>query len=323
MAWILAAVAALVAAGVWHRRGRVPLGDLTGRVIVVTGGNSGIGKATATRLAAAGARVIITARDRPRGEAAVAAIRRAAGPTAEVEVRHLDLADLASVRTFAAGLNRDLDRLDVLVNNAGAMHSSRQTTADGFELTMGANHLGPFLLTNLLRDLLVAAAPARVVTVASVAHRQARLDLDDLMSERHYVGLQAYARSKLATILFTRELARRWSGTGVTASCLHPGTIRSGFGQDGDARGLFRVLLTIARPFFPSPEQGADTVVFLAASPAVAGRSGGYWVRRRPRRPAPQARDDALARRLWERSAVLVGLPVEDAPARGANDTVA
>ena len=308
MGWILAAVAALVAAAVWHRRTRVVVGDLSGQVIVVTGGNSGIGKATARRLAAAGARVVITARDRARGEAAVADIRAGAGPDARVEVRHLDLADLASVRAFVQDFLRDHDRLDVLVNNAGAMHSTRQETTDGFELTIGANHLGPFLLTHLLRDRLVASAPARVVTVASVAHRQAHLDLDDLMSEQHYAGLQVYGRSKLANVLFTRELARRLAGTGVTANCLHPGTIRSGFGQDGDARGLFRVLLTIARPFFPSPERGADTVVFLAASPQVAGQTGGYWVGRRRRRPAPQARDHELARRLWDRSAALVGV---------------
>ena len=280
--------------------------DLSGRTVLITGGNSGIGKATATALARAGAAVVITARDATRGREAVTDIARDAG-NGSVEVRNLDLARLSTVRSFAEGFLADHPRLDVLILNAGLTAAKRQVTDDGFELLFQVNHLGHFLLTRLLQDRLVASAPARVVVVASSSHRQAGpLDFDDLQSERNFLGLRAYARSKLANILFARELARRLDGTGVTVNALHPGTVRTGWGADGDAGRLLTVGLTLARWWFLSPEQGADTAVYLAASPEVEGSTGGYYVKRRLRQPAPAARDDEAARRLWEVSAALL-----------------
>jgi NAD(P)-dependent dehydrogenase (short-subunit alcohol dehydrogenase family) len=282
---------------------------LTGKTVLLTGGNSGIGRAAAAELARRRARVVITARDRDRGEEAAAQIRRSAGWT-QIEVADLDLARLSSVRACAERFLAEHDRLDVLVLNAGGMQAQRQVTEDGFELTFQANHLGHFLLTRLLLERLKESAPARVVVVSSVIHRRApALDFDDLQVERGYRGLQVYARAKLANLLFARELARRLEGTGVTVNALHPGTVRTGWGADGDAGLLLRIGLRIARPFFLSPERGARTLVRLAASPALEGRSGGYYVRGRLRTPAPVGRDDEAARRLWERSSEMVGLP--------------
>ena len=280
--------------------------DLTGRTILITGGNSGIGQATAAALAAAGATVVVTARNRSKGERAVADIRRTV-PDASIELAELDLARLASVRQFAKGFLRNHPRLDVLILNAGLTASKRQLTEDGLEMLFQVNHLGHFLLTQLLRDRLVASAPARVVVVASVAHKQARgLDFEDLQSQRGYRGMRTYARSKLANILFTRELARRLEGTGVTANALHPGTVRTGWGGEGEAGRLLGFGLATARWFFLSPEQGARTSVYLAASPDVEGRTGGYYVRRRLATPSAAARDDEAARRLWDVSEELV-----------------
>ena len=278
--------------------------DLTGQTILITGGNSGIGKAAATQLAALGARVIITARDVGRGEQAVAEIQRGSGGRAEM--RSLDLARLGSVAEFATAFRAETERLDVLILNAGIMSTQRRTTQDGFELMFQVNHLGHFLLTRLLQPLLTAGAPSRVVVVASVAHKRGRIDFDDLQSEQRYAGMSAYATSKLANVLFAAELARRLQGTRVTANSLHPGTVRTGWGADGDATGLLDVGLRLARWAFLSPEQGARTVVHLAASPEVAGSTGGYYVRSRLRQPAPQGRDAAAARRLWEVSEQLV-----------------
>jgi NAD(P)-dependent dehydrogenase (short-subunit alcohol dehydrogenase family) len=283
---------------------------LLGQTVLVTGGNSGIGRAAAAELARRRARVVITARDRRRGEEAVAQISRSAG-WAQLEVADLDLARLSSVRACAERFLGSHERLDVLVLNAGGMQAQRRVTEDGFELTFQANHLGHFLLTRLLLDRLVASAPARVVVVSSVIHRRSGgLDFDDLQSERGYRGMQVYARAKLANLLFARELARRLDRTGVTVNALHPGTVRTGWGDDGDAGPLLRAGLKLARPFFLSPEQGARTIVHLAAAPEVAGETGGYWVRGRRRQPAAVGRDDEAARRLWEHSSRLVGLPV-------------
>jgi NAD(P)-dependent dehydrogenase (short-subunit alcohol dehydrogenase family) len=282
---------------------------LTGKTVLLTGGNSGIGRAAAAELARRRARVVITARDRARGEEAAAQIRRSAGWT-QIDVADLDLARLSSVRACAERFLDDHDRLDVLVLNAGGMQARRQVTEDGFELTFQSNHLGHFLLTRLLLDRLKESAPARVVVVSSVIHRRAAaLDFDDLQAERGYRGLQVYARAKLANLLFARELARRLEGTGVTVNALHPGTVRTGWGGDGDAGLLLRIGLKLARPFFLSPERGARTLVRLAASPALESQTGGYYVRGRLRTPAPVGRDGEAARRLWERSSEMVGLP--------------
>lgn len=279
--------------------------DLTGKTVLITGGNSGIGKAAATALAGMGARVIITARDMGRGQDAVADIRRDSGG-GNVDLGHLDLARMASVRDFAAAFLADEPRLDVLVLNAGIMSTRRQVTDDGFELMFQVNHLAHFLLTRLLEQRLIASAPSRVVVVASVAHKRGVLDFDDLQSEHGYRAMRVYATSKLANVLFASELARRLAGTGVTVNSLHPGTVRTGWGADGDTSGLLKLGLRLARWAFLNPEQGARTVVHLAASDEVEGHSGGYYVRSRPRQPASQARDCQAARRLWEISEKLI-----------------
>ena len=291
------------------------LPDLAGRTILITGGNSGIGKATAAALTAAGASVVITARDPGRGEQAVRDIRAAANGRGSVEVRELDLSRLASVRSFAEAFLADHPRLDVLILNAGLTAAKRSVTEDGFETLFQVNHLAHFLLTHLLRERLVASAPARVVVVSSSSHRQAgALDFDDLQSEHGYVGLRAYARTKLANVLFARELARRLEGSGVTVNSLHPGTVRTGWGGDGDAGAILTLGLKLAKWAFLSPEQGARTSVYLASSPEVEGKTCGYYVRRRLRQPGPNARDDQAARRLWRVSEELLGL--EGASAR-------
>ena len=281
--------------------------DMTGKTVVVTGGNSGIGLETAVALTRAGARVVVTARDRARGEAAVAEIARRAGSDG-VELVVFDLASLASVRAGAAEILERCERLDVLVNNAGIVLSERRLTPDGLEATFAVNHLGPFLLTGLLLDRLKASAPARIVNVASTAHKGAPrgLDFDDLQSERHYRAMPVYSKSKLANIYFTTELARRLEGTGVTANCLHPGTVATGYGRDGDTGGVLAFGLRVITPFILTPEKGARTSVYAASSPELAGVSGRYLVACRPRTPSKAARDGEAAARLWEASEKLV-----------------
>ena len=278
---------------------------MNGKVCVVTGASSGIGRATSAALAGLGADVILVCRDKARGEAAMAEVTAAA----EASVRQLEIADLSSmqeVRDLAGRLSR-LDRIHVLINNAGLVLGERRVSADGFEYTFALNHLAPFLLTSLLREKLVASAPARVITVSSAAHRAARLDLTDLQLAEHYNGWRAYANSKLANIAFTTELARRLAGTGVTANCVHPGTVNTGFGREGST--LLRFGLDLGRRFLLQASQGADTVVYLASSPDVEGATGGYYIKRRLRMPSAAARDSATAQRLWEISAELTGLP--------------
>ena len=277
---------------------------MQGQVCVVTGATSGIGKAAAAALARQGAEIIVVGRDPGRAEATAAAIQADGAPPPKVEIA--DLALLDQVRALAGRLNQNLDRIDVLINNAGLVLNERQVTPDGYEHVFAVNHLAPFLLTNLLRPKLTASAPARVITVSSDAHTAARLDLDDPNLEHGWSSWRSYSNSKLANILFTRELAGRLDGTGVTANCLHPGVVRTGFGRD--ARPLMRVGITIAKPFMLSPERGADTIVYLASSPDVAAKTGGYYVKRQLREPSAAARDDGLARRLWEISERLTGL---------------
>jgi len=287
--------------------------------VVVTGANSGVGKATAIALAAAGARTVITARNEARGRAAREDIRRTTGSD-QVDLVVFDLADLASVRAGAAELLDRTERIDVLVNNAGLVLSDRQVTVDGFEATFATNHLGPFLLTRLLTDRLVESAPARVVNVASTAHRGARtgLDFDDLQSTGHYRGMQAYSRSKLANILFTTELARRLDGTGVTANSVHPGTVASGFARDDDASGFLAFGVKVIKPFILTPAKGARTSVYVATSPDLADVTGQYFVKCRVRTPSPAARDEAAAILLWWVSEELVGAaPSAPGPAAG------
>jgi len=276
---------------------------MKGKVCVVTGATSGIGKAAAAALAGLGATVVLVGRDRGRTEAAAAEIAPVSVSPPRAEIA--DLASLEQVRGLAERL-AGLERIDVLVNNAGLVLGERRITPDGFEHVFALNHLAPFLLTNLLLPKLAASAPARVVTVTSDAHSAARLDLSDPNLERGWDSWRSYANSKLANILFTRELARRLDGTGVTANCAHPGVVRTGFGRE--SRPLLRLGITIARPFMASPERGADTIVYLASSPDVAGQTGGYYVKRQRREPSAAARDDAAAGKLWEISEELTGL---------------
>ena len=267
--------------------------DMQGKTVVVTGGNSGIGFETSAALAAMGARVIVTARNADKGRAAVAAITQRDGDDAQVQLVVFDLADLSSVRRGAAEILEQAPTLDVLVNNAGLVLSERSETVDGFEATLATNHLGPFLLSNLLLERIKESAPARIVNVASTAHNAARkgMPFDDLQSEKKYATMRVYGQSKLANILFTLELARRLEGSGVTANSLHPGTVRTGYGADGDARGLLAFGIKISAPFFLSPAKGARTSVYLASDPDVAGVSGQYFVKCKTKQPKRWARD--------------------------------
>jgi retinol dehydrogenase 12 len=275
------------------------------KTCLVTGATNGIGKATAGRLAELGATVLAVARDRARGEQAAAAIRQRA-PRARVEVLTADLSRLGQVRTLAAQVQDRYDRLDVLVNNAGVAKFHRELTPDGLGVTFATNHLGPFLLTNLLLDQLKKSAPARVVTVSSDRHKQQRsIPWDDLEHRREC----SYKASKLLNILFTYELARRLVGIGVTANCLSPGFVRTNLGRE--ATGAFRVFLRLARPFQSSPEAGAQTSVYLATSPEVAKVSGRYFEKCTPAESSALSQDPAAAERLWQLSAQLSGLDAE------------
>jgi retinol dehydrogenase-12 len=275
--------------------------DLAGRTFLVTGANSGIGQIAATRLAERGAQLFLGCRDGAKGEA-IAAPLRAAG--AKVEVLPLDLADLASVRQAAATFVARGIPLHVLVNNAG-LAGARGRTRDGFELTFGVNHLGHFLLTRLLETRLREGAPARVVNVSSQAHRSAKgIDFAALREPARSRGaLHEYAVSKLANVLFTRELARRWAGSGVTAYALHPGVVATGIWRR--LPGPLRWLVT---RFMITPEEGARTTIFCATAPELASVSGRYYDRERESTPSRVAQDDALAARLWNESEKMVGL---------------
>ena len=271
------------------------------RICLVTGANSGIGLETARGLAAKGATVVMTARSRSKGEQAVADVQKTTG-NPNIELLALDLADLTSVRAAAADVAARFESLHVLVNNAGLMLSDRRLTADGFEMTLGVNHLGHFALTLLLLPLLKASAPARIVNVSSVAHKTVRqgLDLDDLMYERRpYSMMGAYSSSKLANVHFTRALARRLEGSGVTVNALHPGTVGSRIASDGDVQGLFTQLYQLARPLMMSTKKGARSSLYVATSEEGGQVSGAYFDRSRQARISRAARDDEAAQRLW------------------------
>jgi NAD(P)-dependent dehydrogenase (short-subunit alcohol dehydrogenase family) len=280
---------------------------MRGRTAVITGGNAGIGKATAEALARLGARVVITSRNVERGREAVADIRRTGGSDS-VECVQLDLASLASVRACAKELTEQLDAIHVLDLNAGGVLSQRQVTEDGLEMQFQVNHLGHFLLTHLLLDRLRQSAPARVVVLSSGSHTQARqgLDFDDLeWEQRPYRGMTVYGATKLMNLYFTVELARRLHGTGITANALHPGFVGTEFGHGGDTRWL-TFGIRIARPFARSPARGAQTAVWLAASPEVGEMTGNYFFDCREKAPSMAARDASAAQRLWEVSERLV-----------------
>jgi NAD(P)-dependent dehydrogenase (short-subunit alcohol dehydrogenase family) len=279
-------------------------GGMEGKVVLVTGGTSGIGRAAATALAAMGAEVIVSGRNRERGEAALAEIRCASG-NEKVSLMIADLAVQAEVRGLAEGFKERHDRLDVLVNNAGLIQSERTETPDGIELTLAVNHLAPFLLTNLLLGILKESAPSRIITVSSEARRNAELDFGDLQSERRYRAFPVYAMTKKANILFTYELADRLEGTGVVANCVHPGGVNTNFGYDNRSPGI--LLFRAFKQFMRTPEQGADTVIYLASSPETGGMNGKYLMDRKEVSPA-EPRDEAAQKRLWEVSEDLTNL---------------
>jgi NAD(P)-dependent dehydrogenase (short-subunit alcohol dehydrogenase family) len=281
--------------------------SMHGKVVVITGSTLGIGKETAVGLATLGATTVLACRNQEKAAAAAAEVKQRSGND-EVHLVALDLADLSSVQAAAADILSRWDRLDVLVNNAGGTWSDRQLTRQGFEQTFGVNHLGPFFLTGQLVERLKASAPARVVNLTSVGHHAAwqGIRFDDLQSEKRYEAMSAYTHSKLANLLFTRELAKRLAGTGVTANAVHPGPVRSGFGMDGDLNGLMGLGLKAVRPFEISAQAGAKTSIFVASSPQVEGKTGIYWVRRKPGHMSRPARDDAQAARLWEESEKLL-----------------
>ncbi len=281
-----------------------PTAAMRGKTVVVTGGTSGIGEIAALRLAEAGARIVLVARDRGRAEAT---LRKLQASSAGVEhAFHLgDLSHVAEVRRVGEAIAAAEPRIDVLINNAGAMISDLDVTDEGFERTFATNHLSYVVLTAALRDRLLASAPARIVNTASDAHRMAKLDWTDLQSKRDYGGFQAYCRTKLYNVLFTRELARQLDGSGVVANCLHPGLVNSRFGSN--ATGLGRLGLSIAKSIFGvSPEKGARTIIHLASAPDAADVTGDYWVKQRPARTTAIAADAAAADRLWQATLALL-----------------
>src|SRR3954447_14708284 len=280
-------------------------GPMSGRTVLVTGGTGGIGKATARGLAALGARVAITGRDGGRAGAAAAEIRAPGGPPVEVFVG--DMSAQSEVRRLGAELLAALPRIDVLVNNVGGFWNSRHVTSDGLELTFALNHLTPFLLTHLLAGRLIEGAPARVVTVSSDAQRLGRIDFDDLQGERSWSGQRAYNQSKLANILFTYELARRLDGTGITATVLHPGIVRTAFGAEDPGR--IQRVITPFMGLMKTPEQGARTPIHLASAAEVEGVTGQFFAKQKPRRSARRSYDEATAARLWAVSSELVARP--------------
>ena len=280
-------------------------GGMGGKTVLITGGTSGIGKATAVALAAMGANVVIVGHNQDRGEAAVEEIE-ARSHNESVELMLADLSVQAEVRGLAEEFQERHDRLDVLANNAGLVHSKRTETPDGIETTLAINHLAPFLLTNLLLGRLEKSAPSRVITVSSEAQRWGTMDFADMQSRRKYRGFPVYGMTKLANIMFTYELAERLNGTGITANCLHPGSVGTNFGKNN--RGVMALFFRAAKPFMRSPEQGADTLIWLASSPEVEGVSGKYFSDRKEIEAKKIAYDPAARRTLWEISEDLTSL---------------
>ena len=280
-------------------------GPMASRTVLVTGGSGGIGRATALGLARMGARLAITGRDRGRIEDAAREIRTAGG--GQVDVFVADLSAQSEVRRLAGEVLQHLPSIDVLVNNVGGYWNTRHVTADGLERTFALNHLAPFLLTSLLLDRLKQSDSARVVTVSSNAQAQGRIDFGDLQGERSYSGARAYNQSKLANVLFTYELARRLAATSVTANALHPGVVSTSFGAE-DPAGVQRRLVPFMRPFMKTPAQGAATSIHVASAPELERVTGRFFANRKPRRSSKASYDEAVAGRLWQVSAELVGL---------------
>jgi NAD(P)-dependent dehydrogenase (short-subunit alcohol dehydrogenase family) len=280
--------------------------NLDGKTCLITGSTSGIGQEAAVALARLGARVVLTARDAKKGAAALADVKQRSG-SEKVELMFCDFSSQQDIRRFAEEFRKRHDALHILVNNAGAVNASREVTADGFEKTWATNHLGYFLLTNLLLDLLVASAPARIVNVSSEGHRRGAIDFDNLQFEKGgYQVMTAYSRSKLANNLFTAELSRRVAGKGVTVNALHPGVVATNIWSR--APFFAKPVLAIAKLFFITPEEGSRTIVYLASSPEVEETTGQYFIRNKPVRWSRLSHDESLAKKVWEVSEQQTGL---------------
>jgi NAD(P)-dependent dehydrogenase (short-subunit alcohol dehydrogenase family) len=278
---------------------------MRGKTVVITGATSGIGEVAACALAQQGARIVLIARDRARGEHTLKRIEAVAADQHHV-IHYANLSRLAEMKRVAEVIAGSETRIDVLINNAGALFGTRQVTGDALEMTFATNHIAYFVLTNLLLARLQASPGARIVSTASDAHRRAKLDFGDLQLEKGYSGFGMYGRSKLMNILFTRELARRLAGSGVTANCLHPGFVATRFADASG--GLTSLMVKGAKKFALTPAEGAKTLIYLASSPEVDGVTGKYFEKCKEATPTAEAQNDADARRLWDISLQLSGL---------------
>jgi NAD(P)-dependent dehydrogenase (short-subunit alcohol dehydrogenase family) len=279
---------------------------MEGKVVVITGGTSGIGEVAAQALAKMRARIVLVARSGSRGEATLERLRKVGPPGVTHSVFVADLTRLVEMKRVASQIADQEPRIDVLINNAGALFAKRRLTEDQLEYTFALNHMAYFVVTEGLRERLVASGAARIINTASAAHRGATLDLDDLQSANNFGAMKAYGRSKLCNILFTRELARRLSGTGVTANCLHPGFVATRFADESG--GLISRFAGLAKFFAKSPAEGAKTIIYLASLPDVAKITGKYFYKCRPITPSSEALDDRAALALWQRSATIAGM---------------
>ena len=279
--------------------------NMIGERILITGANSGIGKVTALELATRNAHVVMVSRDMSRGKSAKAEIIKQSGNT-NVDLLVANLSSQCSIRKLASEFRNKYDRFDILVNNAGGIFGEYKLTEDGIEWTFAVNHLAYFLLTHLLLDIIKKSSTARIINVASEAHRIAMMDFDNLNKENGYNSLSTYGESKLANILFTYELSRRLKDTHITVNCVHPGVVRTRFGESGSP--IFRFLVKISRWIYLSPEKGAETVIYLATSPDVENETGKYFIKEKPVRSSTESYNRELARKLWEVSAKLTNL---------------
>jgi NAD(P)-dependent dehydrogenase (short-subunit alcohol dehydrogenase family) len=279
---------------------------MQGKTVVITGGTSGIGQVAAETLAKMGARIVLVARSANRGGAAISRLREIA-PGAKHGIYYGDLSQLAELRRVGKEIAAAETRIDVLINNAGAMFGQRQVTEDGLELTFATNHLSYFVLTHLLSERLITSAPSRVINTSSHAHYRGTIDFDNLQYEHDYKAFPAYCRSKLCNVLFTRVLDRRLAGTGVTANSLHPGFVNTRFGDESGG-GAARILGIMKMIFAISPQKGAQTIIHLASSNDVAKTSGLYFYKRKPVEPSKLAQDDAVAERLWQYTGKIAGI---------------
>ncbi|XP_056306925.1 retinol dehydrogenase 12, like [Danio aesculapii] len=281
---------------------------LDGKTVLITGANTGIGKETAIDLAKRGARIIMACRDMEKAEAALKEVKDASG-NQDVVISSLDLSDSKSIRGFAEKINKEEKQVNILINNAGVMVCPYGKTADGFEMQIGVNHMGHFLLTYLLLDLIKRSAPARIVNVSSTAHQWGTINLEDINSEKNYDKQRAYCQSKLANVLFTRSLAKRLEGTGVTAYSLHPGVVQTDLWRHLSKPQQFAMWFT--KPFTKTSVQGAQTSIYCAVDPELQTESGKYYSDCAPAKAAKAAMDDEVAQRLWELSCKMLNITWE------------